>query len=95
MVDVESLVPGGGDQNVVLRGVDDGFDGLLVGGEDGLFTSGKVDSVRCLVQTCLAAASDANYLLTSLSSPPLYATLSSSPKQTSSTGARCSNLRMS
>ena len=44
-VDVQGRVPGGGDEDVVLAVVEDGFDAGGVGGEDRLRAGGEVDAV--------------------------------------------------
>ena len=48
-VDVQGRVPGGGDEDVVLAVVEDGFDARGVGGEDRLRAGREVDSVYSLV----------------------------------------------
>lgn len=97
-MDVQGRVPGGGDQDGGFLAVDDGFDAGVVGGEDALLAGCQVDSmrgVRMLDSSRLLEAIrsvERTYFLTSQSSPTLKASSSFSPKHTSSTGARCSNV---
>jgi hypothetical protein len=49
---MESPIPGPGDQEGVLRGVDDIADAVGMGGEDGLFAGFEVDSGIVSAHVC-------------------------------------------